>query len=1177
MTTSRIATTLLVFSLPVLALLPGCSGEGGGTAGADGGGIIDLPAQCSDGVDNDDDGTIDGFDPGCSGPDDDDERQHQCEDGADNDGDGAVDLDDRGCADADDDDEGDEPPLPACQNGVDDDGDGRIDLDDRGCDGPDDADESGEPPLSACADGEDNDQDTLTDFPADPGCASVEDDSEEGEVTPEPQCGDGIDNDLDGFVDLADPGCETAFDIQERNGAERAVCSNWLDDDGDGLVDFPYDPGCRAAGDTDEEDEARERACGNGLDDDGDGRVDYPDDPGCAGIGDGEEVDPPIPPACGDGRDNDRDGLIDYPQDPGCEAAADTDEEGNCGGTYRALELEPGRVIRGDSRGAINQAEGSCGGRAAGEAVYLYRVDRAIEAFEVTTEHGDTRIETALYVRRGCLEAASEVACTKEPTGDGVFGNRVRVDHPPLGTYYIFLDGAQAAGGIFAVSLEVLPLAECLNAVDDDDDGRVDYPNDQGCESPQDRSEADPPESTACGNDADDDGDGRVDYPVDPGCSSAADQDEVDLCGAGVRALEYPVGQPFILDDTRRGTNGFVGSCGGDMHPELIYRYDNPYTSTIEVSVDFPESVGNTLVYARTECTDARSELDCGVGAEVGANGSIRLVRLAPGPVFLFVDHRAGAGGPFKLGVEVTRLAAGCDDGLDNDEDGFVDLDDVGCADSSDEGEADPAEPPVCLNGVDDDADGLTDYPFDPGCGAAGDIDEANPNPLPACLNGIDDDADGLVDFPADDGCAASGDDDEEIGRPGQCANRRDDDMDGLTDYPFDPGCSALGDLSETDDALAPACSNQRDDDRDGLTDFPFDPGCLAAGHRTEIDPPMRRACSNGIDDDGDGIIDFPREPGCLYAADDDEADPAARPQCSNGRDDDGNGRIDWPDDPGCTFAADNREDASGPTRRRCNDAVDNDLDGLVDLADPGCDRPEDDDEEDPAEAPWCADGVDNDEDGQTDWPDDEGCAARGDACEQAGYGLCDGACLDVQIDTANCGRCGRTCDAGVECINGFCGGLLAFEGIRENVLPQDLEGWEICHLGNYSDGATTIADILMRCDGRYVMEGCRPVNSPTWQLLAMGERDEVFFDTGRAGNEPHPHNGVNFYFNDSRSMGFAPAGEPVQLNSCDVAQSQPTLRMCWHTGGGRLNNGYRCGQWTGGGQGYERAIWTAD
>src|SRR5436190_12386050 len=58
--------------------------------------------------------------------------------------------------------------------------------------------------------------------------------------------------------------------------------------------------------------------CSNQLDDDGDGKVDFPADPGCSSSTDNSEspdpVAPPVTPpaalaACEDGVDNDRDGL----------------------------------------------------------------------------------------------------------------------------------------------------------------------------------------------------------------------------------------------------------------------------------------------------------------------------------------------------------------------------------------------------------------------------------------------------------------------------------------------------------------------------------------------------------------------------------------------------------------------------------------------------------------------------------------------------------------------------------------------------------------------------------------------------------------------------------------------------------------------------------------------------
>jgi hypothetical protein len=81
-------------------------------------------------------------------------------------------------------------------------------------------------------------------------------------------------------------------------------CADGLDNEGDGLVDFPADSGCSAADDFSETGTA---ACDDGGDNDNDGLIDYPADPVCASQASSTEYG-----ACQDGFDNDGDGRIDY-------------------------------------------------------------------------------------------------------------------------------------------------------------------------------------------------------------------------------------------------------------------------------------------------------------------------------------------------------------------------------------------------------------------------------------------------------------------------------------------------------------------------------------------------------------------------------------------------------------------------------------------------------------------------------------------------------------------------------------------------------------------------------------------------------------------------------------------------------------------------------------------------
>jgi hypothetical protein len=104
------------------------------------------------------------------------------------------------------------------------------------------------------------------------------------------------------------------------------------------------------------------------------------------------------------------------------------------------------------------------------------------------------------------------------------------------------------------------------------------------------------------------------------------------------------------------------------------------------------------------------------------------------------------AGNTFVVGE--TPPVPACGNGLDDDADGFADLDDPGCIGASDVSEREPTLP--CDDGLDNDADGLSDYPNDPGCPAL----YATPE-NPPCDDGIDNNGDGLFDLD-DPNCSAS-------------------------------------------------------------------------------------------------------------------------------------------------------------------------------------------------------------------------------------------------------------------------------------------------------------------------------------------------------------------------------------------------------------------------------------
>ncbi|NQU79669.1 PKD domain-containing protein [Candidatus Woesearchaeota archaeon] len=112
--------------------------------------------------------------------------------------------------------------------------------------------------------------------------------------------------------------------------------------------------------------------------------------------------------------------------------------------------------------------------------------------------------------------------------------------------------------------------------------------------------------------------------------------------------------------------------------------------------------------------------------------------------------------------------------------------------------------------------------------------------------------------------------------------------------------------------------------------------------------------------------------------------------QCSDGLDNDGDGLVDMAD-PGCSDLSDDDE-FDAPSLPQCSDGLDNDGDGLVDLADPDCVSALDNDESGSSGIPECMDGLDNDGDGFVDMADPD-CSHPFDDDESGSSGVPE--CMD--------------------------------------------------------------------------------------------------------------------------------------------------------------------------------------
>ncbi|MBU0536327.1 MAG: hypothetical protein KKE20_05140, partial [Nanoarchaeota archaeon] len=345
-----------------------------------------------------------------------------------------------------------------------------------------------------------------------------------------PLCSDGIDNDGDGLVDYpADPGCEDADDDNETDPVTLPECSDGLDNDGDGLVDYPADLGCENSGDDDETDSVVIPECDDGLDNDNDGLVDL-DDPGCENENDDNETDPAVPPECSDGLDNDGDGLVDL-ADPGCVNAGDDDETNVI--CVNHFEISSVRMD------GVNVQEGN-----------TYNVPASALS--------NGYIPFDYYFRNtGIRDIFGRNYTTTMVIGGFIAAQDLSV-MPDVNAYSTIIEGqdfdisSALAQGVYNLTVVAYghdedaciqadtfqfyarvnasaPVYACSDSIDNDGDGLVDAYDpgcyDSGAYNPFDNNEHDTlPE---CSDHFDNDDDNHIDL-ADPGCEDANDDDETD-------------------------------------------------------------------------------------------------------------------------------------------------------------------------------------------------------------------------------------------------------------------------------------------------------------------------------------------------------------------------------------------------------------------------------------------------------------------------------------------------------------------------------------------------------------------------------------------------------------------------------------------------------------------------
>lgn len=369
------------------------------------------------------------------------------------------------------------------------------------------------------------------------------------------ECSDTIDNDGDGSIDYPDDfGCSSPDDDSEINNGSYQ-CNDGIDNDNDGLID-QYDPMCSAWNDNSEF-----AQCNDEQDNDGDGWIDF-DDPGCADANDDNEsfdgstecsdeidndndglIDGNDPMCntwsddeetaqCQDGEDNDFDGLTDM-YDPGCDDVNDNDESDDFQGKLKIVSIistegPPPTEIEYVNQGNIINIHRN-----------KYHNALLLQGKLKNTYNISSNVIITLDFFRVIINSVPSVIATdfsiatllpqEVITTEELY---LRISDIPNGFYKIdfYTEGADSNGRPVNDSFYLYlnkNISRCSDGIDNDRDNYTDYPDDFGCSFSDDDSEINDGDYE-CNDGIDNDEDGLIDQG-DPDCSRWDDNSEGEI------------------------------------------------------------------------------------------------------------------------------------------------------------------------------------------------------------------------------------------------------------------------------------------------------------------------------------------------------------------------------------------------------------------------------------------------------------------------------------------------------------------------------------------------------------------------------------------------------------------------------------------------------------------------
>lgn len=452
--------------------------------------------------------------------------------------------------------------------------------------------------------------------------------------------------------------CPTGTACAGTAGAETCrvtACNDTVDDDGAGDgTGYPSDPGCTSLADTSEDDDCPSGpgcpVCSNDLDDDGDGLIDYPNDPGCSAASGTTELCTSVdaPRALTANVTGQSTGTLANDAHPTC-GLDGRDEVWTLTLPHGLFELRVDTI--GSSLDTV----------VAVKTTSCATADLACD--DNSAGNGDS-----LVVMNGVAAGVYTVVVDDRGTAIGTYNLNVSGRYfdggtcDPTSTRFRCSPGFTCAG-----ATPICRLTACNDGVDNDGDGLVGYPSDPGCTSVDDDSEADTCPSgagcPACSNGLDDDSDGTTDYPADPSCSAASSTAEAGCA---------PEHDPLVMvtaatatGTTIGATNDFVPSCstsGTRTAPDRVHLV----TLAVPVASLTADTTGTafdtTLSWADSTCAMVTA---CDDDAGPGNTSLLTRTNVAPGTYALIVDAFSTQSGPYTLNVRGTLASgASCADPL---------------------------------------------------------------------------------------------------------------------------------------------------------------------------------------------------------------------------------------------------------------------------------------------------------------------------------------------------------------------------------------------------------------------------------------------------------------------------------------------------------------------------------